>query len=1637
MSGTASPQKLESSREFFRQIGNRDLPADRRNRALKNVLSKLRTRLLSIPDCVHEVDLIRNLLLWFNLTERDTSLDVDALAVLTQIAKHPSGQGTLAEEQALSFMQELLKDPHSGISQQVRIAVEDLVAALLSIPQPKAVSFAPTATTDENDVMATTTAVAAPAASTPSEPAPQFTPVHHPRTPTTQKPVFTTVPDSATSAPRSTSRTGHVDGGRGIIAQPLITVNIEHDQIQPHEFVFPPVLMTHDDEQLLFDFSTKLRLADSRAVVQACQEFVGVMLFDFPAEVFLQRHDILKNIITLLPDDATGLGEAALAALTALMQGLHAAFRQHRLPQLKPQAESAVSRISSTFNVTGETLHTITYPPNTMLPATSGTRAGSALSLSYACQLIATHVLPLLKRRTVLFEVLQLLRLTLPFVLDPFSPLGPRDCIEPAAEVQFKAYFTAVYDAILFHGSQVGDPRLISLVALDAQLLELWPKDNPVSLLSDGHRGLLEHVASGEQLKTVYPDLITALATELQVDSPPTSIPVQPVPGELLVGVSSAGSHEQLTQHLRAVTEMCALDLVSGSVCSDLEWTDVFTRFVGIAPTLPEDDLVLERVLALHQLLLQQNRLSRECLTWLVANVAKTQILTLERGTELQPPVGWMKWEPAGVSRKSVRLALMRIIVAVLETDTCFAERLLQNGDLLWKLVTQYAVLDSVAEELRLAALQCVFLLTSCNGWGQHVTGIEKLVDGLIASLPRDQPAISHTFIHRARIQRTMLCLSNMTAALSQNATLLERVTHIGASIVAQTPGGTGVIVGGELHSRFHPHRLGWLTSLLQHRDSLTRASAYATLAASVLLVNGRALLDDVSEMPDHAAAVQSSDPSVPVVNVVLTTSQTSTGILAGVVSCVFSPSEPYAVRQAALGVITNIVLLPQRVDQDTSGKRGQGFHMPLNKASQAERRSLFSADTLEAVLKCLYKYRIVHRLRSLFEEGLMTAPFLHQLLLILYNIICLADADANGIVYQLELWPLLVRLLDASGYEQRHLALHRHQWNTAARSDAELPPAATLYDFDRAEWRNAEQFSVTQTRTAVLELLQLLLDNEPPIRNFLLRQTDLLSKLVPLLDRNTPLDVIDADSDVLIVAALDVLLLLAAQSKHLRQHMLATGLVSRLLALTSAASALNVRIASCRLLAAAMQDSDNCDVTEELDDEVIEPGALLCANIVAIYEEVYNQDLTLRHLQKPDATRVAVSTALKNLLGLSHLARSWAVHRRIVDDLVARMYHLQAVYTDQLTVASQTAPSLQSLLDELHLACACVQNITRLHSDAKDAVASHMFQLRAVFHVVLPLGGEVLISVLHILSNLASDDHTVRALLLNDDVVRGPAGFALLPLIEQLIFSRELDVAVHQAACSVLANTVISQTGRAFVLKSGYLRDIHEAIPALLKAKDCARVDSLLSVLINISFFEDGQLAVLRTLSNPLPSLFDLLLEICSMPRDSTRAAAVFTLRNLSFHSAAKTRFVATDEPLLTLLNCLKSGRLAVMAYAAAALWALMFNNHKMKAKVKLPEHVRVVLAVEKAALSQLRKQLPGVDPFAQTRALDSPSSPVHGLTPLTPTGPPPTVASRLPSPVGSPTAAETEIGALQHLRMTVDNLVMVVSLLDIRHAE
>ncbi|KAL7373427.1 hypothetical protein ABVT39_006513 [Epinephelus coioides] len=282
--------------------------AEIRVRALKSIICKLDHSLISVSDIVQEKMLFVYLLEWFNFPE--VPMQEEVLGLLSTLSKHPSAAQMLRDVGAVDFLTQL----SPNVEPRLRAVIDGTLDQLFQLPE-----LLP------SHIMVyshgqRTTAPTAPAVVPPEEQFPKMGFFHK------SIPSHTDVPPQKIAV---------------------------HESVRCLKFsVFPWLTLTNTDKHILSSNESSLRSSNPNLVRTTCELLCDVIMQDFPAEIFLQRPSIIKNLLSLLRL-GSGKGEAsylhlqALSCLRQLCVGLRRRLRFHQDPSFYSTKQDPVSQNSS------------------------------------------------------------------------------------------------------------------------------------------------------------------------------------------------------------------------------------------------------------------------------------------------------------------------------------------------------------------------------------------------------------------------------------------------------------------------------------------------------------------------------------------------------------------------------------------------------------------------------------------------------------------------------------------------------------------------------------------------------------------------------------------------------------------------------------------------------------------------------------------------------------------------------------------------------------------------------------------------------------------------------------------------------------------------------------------------------------------------------------------------------------------------------------------------------------------------------------------------------------------------------------------------------------------------------------------
>ncbi|XP_029955033.1 rotatin isoform X2 [Salarias fasciatus] len=279
-----------------------------RVRALKNILSKLDHSLISVHDIVQEKMLFVHLLEWFNFPE--VPMKEEVLELLFTLSKHPSAAQMLRDIGAVDFLIQL----SPNVEPRLRAVIDATLDQLFQLPE-----LLPS-----------------------------------------QRVVYSHGPPSTTpTAPEGDileedlRKMGYFQKNmRSETEVPPQKIAV-HESVRCLKFsVFPWLTLTNTDRHILSSNESSLGNSNPNLVRTTCELLCDVIMQDFPAEIFLQRPNIVKNLLSLLRL-GTGKGEgshfhlAAISCLRQLCVGLRKRLRFHQDPSFYSVKQDPVSQNSS------------------------------------------------------------------------------------------------------------------------------------------------------------------------------------------------------------------------------------------------------------------------------------------------------------------------------------------------------------------------------------------------------------------------------------------------------------------------------------------------------------------------------------------------------------------------------------------------------------------------------------------------------------------------------------------------------------------------------------------------------------------------------------------------------------------------------------------------------------------------------------------------------------------------------------------------------------------------------------------------------------------------------------------------------------------------------------------------------------------------------------------------------------------------------------------------------------------------------------------------------------------------------------------------------------------------------------------
>ncbi|XP_029698407.1 rotatin isoform X3 [Takifugu rubripes] len=279
-----------------------------RVRALKSIMCKLDYSLISVSDIVQEKMLFVHLLEWFNFPQ--VPMQEEVLELLSTLAKHPSAAQMLRDIGAVDFLIHL----SPNVEPRLRAVIDGTLDQLFHLPELLP-SHAVLSSHGQHS-----TAPTAPTSLAHQEQFPKMGYFH-------------------------TTRPSQTD-----VSLQRIAV---HKSVKCLKFsVFPWLTLSNTDRHILSSNESSLKSSNPNLIRTTCELLCDVIMQDFPAEIFLQRPQIFKNLLSLLrlgssKGEAGFLHLQALSCLRQLCVGLRRRLRFHQDPSFYSTKQDLVSQNSS------------------------------------------------------------------------------------------------------------------------------------------------------------------------------------------------------------------------------------------------------------------------------------------------------------------------------------------------------------------------------------------------------------------------------------------------------------------------------------------------------------------------------------------------------------------------------------------------------------------------------------------------------------------------------------------------------------------------------------------------------------------------------------------------------------------------------------------------------------------------------------------------------------------------------------------------------------------------------------------------------------------------------------------------------------------------------------------------------------------------------------------------------------------------------------------------------------------------------------------------------------------------------------------------------------------------------------------
>ncbi|XP_027708246.1 rotatin isoform X2 [Vombatus ursinus] len=334
------------------------------------------------------------------------------------------------------------------------------------------------------------------------------------------------------------------------------------------------------------------------------------------------------------------------------------------------------------------------------------------------------------------------------------------------------------------------------------------------------------------------------------------------------------------------------------------------------------------------------------------------------------------------------------------------------------------------------------------------------------------------------------------------------------------------------------------------------------------------------------------------------------------------------------------------------------------------------------------------------------------------------------------------------------------------------------------------------------------------------------------------------------------------------------------------------------------------------------------------------------------DTLKKFAISALVSLLAVSKRAQKYAWNAGLIDSCIEQMKHIHAQLNLDSLKPRKRGPKRKEngFRKELNIVMQMLRNCLYQNSEYKaTALQAHLVPLIHSFWPWFLLDDSLMKVALQLLCVYTANYPAGCSSLCGASCVqypgqpafRGtPSNSLMLCILKWVSHMTSENPTIQQLAFTLLANVALSHDCKGVIQKSNFLQNFLSL--TLPKGENKCLPDLAilwLKFLLNISSDEDGQQMILK-----LTGCSDLLVEMSKYKHKNTPHLPLLILHNICFSPTNKPKILAHDKVISLLSTCLESDNRNVQRIGAAALWALIYNNHKAKATLKTPSIIRKV---------------------------------------------------------------------------------------------